>query len=44
MFEEIVKAAIAEFDENGIRFTMDDLSKRMRISKRTLYSHIETKE
>lgn len=44
MFDEIVKATIAEFDENGIRFTMDDLAKRMRISKRTLYSHIVSKE
>ncbi|MGE5677347.1 MAG: TetR/AcrR family transcriptional regulator, partial [Pseudomonadota bacterium] len=44
MFDEIVRATIAEFDENGIRFTMDDLAKRMRISKRTLYSHIESKE
>lgn len=44
MFDEIVKATIAEFDENGIRFTMDDLAKRLRISKRTLYSHIASKE
>lgn len=44
MFEEIVKAAVIEFDENGIRFTMDDVARRMRISKRTLYSHISSKE
>lgn len=44
MYQEIINAAIEEFDENGIRFTMDNLAKRMRISKRTLYSHIESKE
>lgn len=44
MFEEIVKATVAEFSANGIRFTMDDVARRMRISKRTLYSHIRSKE
>jgi len=44
MFEDIVKATIAEFADKGIRFTMDDVARHMRISKRTLYSHIRSKE
>lgn len=44
MDEEIVKAAIAEFGEKGIRFTMDDLAARLRISKRTLYEAVDSKE
>jgi len=44
MEEEIVKAAIAEFGEKGIRFTMDDLAARLRISKRTLYEAVPSKE
>jgi len=44
MNQQIMKAAIEEFNENGIRFTMDDLAKRMRVSKRTIYENIESKE
>lgn len=44
MNEQIMKAAIEEFNENGIRFTMDDLARRMRVSKRTIYENIESKE
>lgn len=41
---KIYAAAIEEFNENGIRFTMDDLARRMKISKRTLYEQISSKE
>lgn len=44
MHKKIIDAAIEEFDENGIRFTMDGLAKRLRMSKRTLYSFIGAKE
>jgi len=44
MNETIFRATIEEFNENGIRFTMDDLAKRMRVSKRTIYENIISKE
>ncbi|SDW76247.1 TetR/AcrR family transcriptional regulator [Paenibacillus sp. CF384] len=40
----VMKAAIEAFDEKGIRFTMDDLSAKLGISKRTLYEQIGNKE
>lgn len=33
-----------EFKENGIRFTMDSLAKRLGMSKRTLYTIVSSKE
>lgn len=42
--EKIRKAAILEFDEKGPRFTMDDLSKRLGMSKKTLYEVVRDKE
>ena len=44
MNEALMKSAIEEFNENGIRFTMDDLAARMRVSKRTIYENIGSKE
>lgn len=44
MKDRIFIAAIEEFDENGIRFTMDSLANRMRVSKRTIYENIPSKE
>lgn len=44
MYEEIVKASLKELSENGIKFTMDDLARRMRVSKRTIYETIPSKE
>ncbi len=44
MNEAIMKAAIEIFNENGPRFTMDDLARRMRVSKRTIYENIKSKE
>ncbi|MDR6550623.1 TetR/AcrR family transcriptional regulator [Paenibacillus qinlingensis] len=40
----VMKAAIEEFEEKGIRFTMDDLSAKLGVSKRTLYEQIGNKE
>lgn len=42
--EEIIDAVIEEFNEKGLKFTMDDISRRLGISKRTLYTYVEDKE
>ena len=42
--ERILEAVIEEFNEKGIKFTMDDVARRLGISKRTLYSVIREKE
>jgi len=42
--QRIIDAVIEEFNEKGLKFTMDDLAKRLGISKRTLYGMIEDKE
>lgn len=42
--EELLEATMIEFNKNGYRFTMDDISKRMGISKKTLYQLVENKE
>lgn len=40
----IMKAALAELNEHGARFTMSHLAARLAISKRTLYEHFASKE
>jgi len=43
--EAIVKAAIAEFSENGFQKTsMDKVSARAEVSKRTVYNHFPSKD
>ncbi len=42
--EQILEAVAWEFNEKGIKFTMDDIAKRLGISKRTLYAEIPDKE
>lgn len=42
--ERILEAVIDEFNEKGIKFTMDDIAKRLGISKRTLYEAVKDKE
>lgn len=42
--ERILEAVMEEFNEKGIKFTMDDVARRLGISKRTLYSVIREKE
>nr|WP_254178060.1 MULTISPECIES: TetR/AcrR family transcriptional regulator [unclassified Planococcus (in: firmicutes)] len=39
----IIQAFIEETRNNGIKFTMDDLAKRLGISKRTLYENFSSK-
>lgn len=43
MKTRIINAFIEETRNNGIKFTMDDLAKRLGISKRTLYEHYSSK-
>lgn len=43
--EDIIKAAIAEFRENGFSATsMDRVAASAQVSKRTVYNHFESKE
>lgn len=42
--EKIIDAVIELFNEKGIKFTMDDVAKRIGISKRTIYTVVEDKE
>lgn len=44
VLERIKEAAILEFDDKGVRFTMDDIARRLTMSKKTLYVHIRDKE
>ncbi|MCT4566373.1 MAG: TetR/AcrR family transcriptional regulator [Maledivibacter sp.] len=44
MRERIMSVAIEEMNEKGRRFTMDDLAKRLGVSKRTLYENFRSKE
>lgn len=43
MNNRIMSAFITEIQQNGMKFTMDDLAKRLGISKRTLYEHFPSK-
>ena len=42
--DRVVEAAVGLYSERGIRFTMDDLARRLRMSKRTIYEQVGTKE
>jgi AcrR family transcriptional regulator len=42
--ERILEAVIEEFNEKGIKFTMEDVARRLGISKRTLYETVKEKE
>jgi len=43
--EQIINAAVAEFQERGFSdASMDRISKRAEVSKRTVYKHFESKE
>ena len=43
MKDRILKAASMEIELHGAAFKMDDLAKRLNMSKRTLYEHVESK-
>ena len=42
--EKVMEATISEFNEKGIKFTMDDLAKRLGMSKKTIYALFNDKE
>lgn len=42
--EQIMDATILEFNENGVKFTMDDVARRLNISKKTIYTVFHDKE
>ncbi len=42
--EKIIDAAIEAFTENGLKFTMNDLAKKLGISKKTIYTIFESKQ
>ncbi|MRG85238.1 TetR/AcrR family transcriptional regulator [Salinibacillus xinjiangensis] len=44
MKERILKAVVEEIQESGMRFTVDDITHRMGISKKTIYEHFASKE
>ena len=44
MTERIIEAAIDEVNKKGLKFTMDDLAKRLGVSKRTIYENFSSKE
>lgn len=43
MKARIMKAFLEEIDDKGMKFTMDDLARRLGISKRTLYQNFSSK-
>ncbi|UFT99754.1 TetR/AcrR family transcriptional regulator [Radiobacillus kanasensis] len=44
MKEKILRAVVEEIQMSGMRFTVDDITKRMGISKKTIYEHFASKE
>ena len=44
MDEKVVLAALEEMKIHALRFTMEDLTKRLRMSKTSLYKIVDTKE
>lgn len=42
--ERILEAAIEEFGNKGLKFTMDDIARNLSISKKTVYAAFENKE
>lgn len=44
MREQIIDEALALFDKDGFDFKLDDLAKRLHISKKTIYKYFKNKE
>lgn len=42
--KRILDAVLQEFNEKGMKFTMDDIARRLHISKKTIYKTYENKE
>ena len=41
--ENVLQATIDVFKEKGIKFTMDDIAKKLSISKKTIYTVTQNK-
>lgn len=44
MRNEIIKYSIESLQKNGLRFSVDDVAKSLKISKKTIYKFFATKE
>lgn len=44
MEEKIINAALALFENSGIKFTLDEIANRENISKKTIYKYFKNKE
>lgn len=44
MRQRIMIAAVEEVNRQGVKFTMNDLARRLGVSKRSLYEHFDSKE
>ena len=44
MNDKIITTSLELFKEKGVKFTMDDVSKSMKVSKKRLYLFVENKE
>ena len=42
--ESVIEAAIDEMNAHGMRFTMDDVARRLRVGKATLYKQVGSKD
>ena len=42
--EEILEGTLQVFNQKGLKFTMDDIAKRLQISKKTIYTVFQDKE
>ena len=43
-YTHLIDATVEEFKQNGLKFTMNDLAKRLGISKKTIYTVFESKQ
>ena len=44
MKQKIIDACIDEYNINGLKFTLDDVSSRIKISKKTIYKYYDSKQ
>lgn len=44
MRKAIIERSILELQQNGLRFSIDDVAKSLKISKKTIYKYFATKE
>lgn len=44
MINKIIERSIEELQKNGLRFSLDDVAKSLKISKKTIYKYFAAKE